>query len=128
MVSTSKKPNILLILVDDMGYGDFSRFNNGLSDTPRLDALIEEAVCFRGGMHDYYRWKLEYNDTIKLADGRYLTDLWADEAEAFISRHRTEPFFLHLTFNAPHTPLQTPEQDVRPFVFTSAIGSRRSLP
>jgi hypothetical protein len=28
------QPNIVLILVDDMGYGDFSAINGGLSQTP----------------------------------------------------------------------------------------------
>jgi arylsulfatase A-like enzyme len=39
------RPNILFILADDMGYGDFGRFNSGLSQTPVLDALADEGVC-----------------------------------------------------------------------------------
>jgi arylsulfatase A len=45
MATTSDRPNVVFILVDDMGYGDFSAFNEGLSSTPALDALIEESVC-----------------------------------------------------------------------------------
>ena len=41
----AQQPNIIFILVDDMGYGDMSRFNGGLSQTPVLDALAEEGVC-----------------------------------------------------------------------------------
>ena len=40
-----RPPNIVLILADDMGYGDFSAFNGGLSSTPVLDRLIGESVC-----------------------------------------------------------------------------------
>ncbi len=40
----STRPNILLILADDMGYGDFGCFNEGRSQTPTLDALIAEGV------------------------------------------------------------------------------------
>ena len=40
------KPNVVFILVDDMGYGDFSAFNGGLSQTPVLDDLMGESVCF----------------------------------------------------------------------------------
>lgn len=40
-----KRPNIIFILADDMGYGDFACFNYGLSHTPHLDALIRESVC-----------------------------------------------------------------------------------
>ncbi len=39
------KPNIILILADDMGYGDMSLFNGGLSRTPTLDALATEGTC-----------------------------------------------------------------------------------
>ena len=39
------RPNVVFILVDDMGYGDFSAFNGGLSRTPTLDALMQESVC-----------------------------------------------------------------------------------
>jgi arylsulfatase A-like enzyme len=38
----SHQPNVVLILVDDMGYGDFSAFNGGLSSTPALDGLLRE--------------------------------------------------------------------------------------
>lgn len=207
------RPNIVLILADDMGYGDFSRFNGGLSQTPTLDALIDEsvcltqhytaspvcnpsraalltgryphrtgsidtlewrglerlalrettlaevfqragyatglvgkwhlgafdsryhpnargfdeAVCFRGGMHDYYNWRLEYNEQVVRADGRYLTDLFTEEAVQFITRHQKDPFFLHLAYNAPHTPLQVPEESIRPFQDTSITQAVRTL-
>ena len=38
------KPNIILIIADDMGYGDFGIFNNQVSCTPHLDALVEEGI------------------------------------------------------------------------------------
>ncbi len=41
-----KKPNIILIIADDMGYGDFGIFNDQLSCTPHLDALVAEGICF----------------------------------------------------------------------------------
>jgi len=39
------RPNIVLILADDLGYGDLGCFNGGLSQTPALDALAREGVC-----------------------------------------------------------------------------------
>jgi arylsulfatase A len=197
----SQRPNIVAILVDDMGYGDFGVFGDGSSQTPTLDRLVSESVClsqhysascvcaparaafltgryphrtgaidtlegrgldrlalkevtmadllksagyvtgligkwhlgafdpryhpnargfdefvgFRGGWQDYYDWRLDYNGAYHRSDGRYLTDLFTDEAVQFITRHKREPFFLHLTYNAPHFPLQAPEEDIAPF-------------
>ena len=36
----------------------------------------------------------------------YTTDLLTQYAVDFIVRHKTEPFFLYLAHEAPHTPLQ----------------------
>lgn len=43
--ANARHPNVLFILADDMGYGDFGRFNGGLSQTPVLDALSREGMC-----------------------------------------------------------------------------------
>ena len=196
-----QRPNIVVILADDMGYGDLGAFGNDAVQTPNLDGLTGESVCltqhysgsavcaparaalmtgryphrtgaidtlegrgldrlglgevtlanvlkdqgyatgcvgkwhlgaldaqyhpnargfdefvgFRGGWSDYYQWRLDYNGTFHKADGRYLTDVFTEEAVGFINRHRTEPFFLHLTYNAPHFPLQVPDEDAEPF-------------
>ncbi len=40
-----KPPNVVFILGDDLGYGDFSAFNAGVSKTPVLDELISIGVC-----------------------------------------------------------------------------------
>ena len=39
------RPNILLIIADDMGYGDFGIFNDRVSPTPHLDALVDAGQC-----------------------------------------------------------------------------------
>ncbi len=41
------RPNILLIVSDDQGYGDFSCHGNPVLKTPHLDRLHNEAVRFR---------------------------------------------------------------------------------
>jgi arylsulfatase A-like enzyme len=40
----------------------------------------------------------------------YLTDVWNREADAFIRRHRNDPFFLYLAYNAPHNPVQASDK------------------
>ena len=202
-VARRRRPNIVQIVADDMGYGDFGCFSEGRTVTPAIDQLVseglcltqhytaspvcnpsratlltgryphrtgsidtlewrglerlalrettladvlrgagyvtglvgkwhlgafdpryhpmsrgfDEAVCFRGGMHDYYQWRLEFGRDVRRADGRYLTDVWTDEASAFLDRHAgaDRPFYLQVTFNAPHTPLQCPQEEVAPF-------------
>jgi arylsulfatase A-like enzyme len=37
----------------------------------------------------------------------HLTEAFSREAVSFIDRHKGHPFFLYLTYNAPHTPYQT---------------------
>ncbi|MEM7386601.1 MAG: sulfatase [Verrucomicrobiota bacterium] len=41
-----RKPNILLIFVDDMGWGDPGCYGNDFIDTPRIDRLAAEGVRF----------------------------------------------------------------------------------
>jgi arylsulfatase A len=198
------RPNIVFIIADDMGYGDFAVFNGGITQTPTLDRLVEEGVCltqhysaspvcaparaalltgryphrtgaidtldargldrmalrertvadlfrsegyvtgmvgkwhngafdprhhpnargfdefagFRGGWQDYYQWHMDRNGTLHKSDGRYLTDVLTDEAVGFVSRHAGKPFLLMLTYNAPHFPLQAPQEDCKPFAET----------
>ena len=40
------KPNIVIILVDDMGYGDIGPFGATLQKTPRLDRMAQEGIKF----------------------------------------------------------------------------------
>lgn len=197
----SRRPNVILIVADDMGYGDFGCFSDGVVRTPTLDRLVGEGTCFRqhysaspicaparaalltgryphrtgavtqheihgldrialrevtiadafqaagyatslvgkwhngtfdrrfepnargfdeftgfcGGWSDYYRYHLRRNESIARADGRYLTDLLAEEAVAFIERNRQDPFFLYLPFSAPHSPFQARPEWVHPY-------------
>lgn len=197
-----KQPNIVLIVADDMGYGDFGVFNDGSARTPCLDALVEDGVCltqhyagspacspsraalltgryphrtgaltpmevrgmdrialdevtlgdtfahagyatgligkwhngalddryhpnargfaefvgFRGGWMDYFDWWIERNGQREVADGRYLTDVFTAEAVDFVQRHRDEPFLLCVMYNAPHSPLQAPDDVVAPYL------------
>jgi arylsulfatase A-like enzyme len=207
------RPNIVLIVADDMGYGDFGCWNGGLSQTPALDALaaggvtlsqhysaspvcaparaslltgryphrtgaidtlemrgldrlalrehtiadllrragyatgmvgkwhngaldaryhpmrrgFDEFAGFSGGWHPYFQWRLDRNGVEAKSDGRYLTDVFSDEAVGFIERHARAPFFLFLAYSAPHFPFEAPEEDVRPFAatgrFTRAVST-----
>ncbi|MCC7147445.1 MAG: sulfatase-like hydrolase/transferase [Phycisphaeraceae bacterium] len=206
----TRKPNILVIMADDLGYGDLGCYGNTQIPTPHLDALaagglrftdgyVTAPVCspsragfltgryqqrcgheFNGGatpgatMQTYGlpvsertladelqaagyvtgivgKWHLGMADRFhplrrgftecycfleawfsylnpqddpriiyrNLAPAQktsaYLTDTFAREAQAFLHRHREEPFFLYLPFNAPHTPLQASDKYLQRF-------------
>lgn len=58
------------------------------------------------------------------SDGTYLTDVLTDEAIQFVQRHRQNPFFLCLMYNAPHSPLQAPQNLVQ---FNHDLGLRPAV-
>jgi len=41
-----QKPNIILVFIDDMGWSDFSCFGNTDAQTPNIDKLASEGICF----------------------------------------------------------------------------------
>ncbi|MFY0652701.1 MAG: sulfatase-like hydrolase/transferase [Cyclobacteriaceae bacterium] len=41
-----KKPNIILVFIDDMGWSDFSCFGNTDAQTPNIDKLASEGISF----------------------------------------------------------------------------------
>ncbi len=57
------------------------------------------------GKHDVYRGTVGQPFTEHHATGTYSSDLFADAAIDFITRHQTkQPWFCYLPFNAPHSP------------------------
>lgn len=78
-----------------------------------------ETFGFLGGGHRYLGWKpgaAEYNLPIlrnnqPVEVTNHLTLAFGDEGAAFVRRHKDQPWFLYLAFNAPHMPLEpTPER------------------
>ena len=55
---------------------------------------------------------------------QYLTDLWAEHAAGFVTKLAKEkkPFFLYTAFNAPHWPIQAPENLVQKYSHRYAGG------
>ena len=208
----AEQPNILLILVDDMGYGDVGF--NGCKDipTPHIDSIAANGIRFTEGyvtapqcgpsragllagisqsrfgcganktideegipseirmFGDYMRdagyrtglvgkWHQgtmpgsrplergfdefyghligstfffppEGSDTIPgLFDGTerikvtdYLTFVFGDKAIEFIQKESDKPFFLYLSFNAPHAPLKAPDEYLKRFEHLAVEG------
>ena len=78
---------------------------------------------FLGGEHNYFQVDGAHSGTsqaiisyLPLNENRsatgfdgYLTDALTDHAIEFVHENRGDPFFLYLAYNAPHTPLQAPD-------------------
>ena len=46
---TARRPNVVVILADDMGYGDPSAYGNDLVQTPNIDSIGRDGVTFTAG-------------------------------------------------------------------------------
>lgn len=44
-VRTSSRPNVVIVITDDQGYGDLGSTGNPIIQTPMLDTLANESVC-----------------------------------------------------------------------------------
>lgn len=80
-----------------------------------LNFGFDEFFGFQHGAHSYTDPELGTANPIRRGkdefdEKEYLTDAFGREACAFIERHKKEPFFLYLAFNAVHHPLETPER------------------
>jgi len=195
-----QRPNVVVIIADDAGYGDVGHHGNPVLRTPHLDRLAAESaeltnfyvcpVCaptraglltgrynYRTGVVDTFigrammhadevtlaevlaaagyrtgifgKWHLgdnyplrpgdqgfheslvhkgggigqasdlpggtSYFDAVLLENGRarqthgYCSDVYTDAAIGFVERNAARPFFVYLAFNAPHDPLEVPD-------------------
>ena len=43
---TTEKPNVIFVLLDDMGYGDLSCYGQKAFTTPAIDRMAEEGIRF----------------------------------------------------------------------------------
>jgi arylsulfatase A-like enzyme len=59
-----------------------------------------------------------------VSEKEYLTEAFTREAVSFIERHRQEPFFLYVAYNAPHTPLQVTSKYYDRFADVKDEGQR----
>ncbi|MCF7955737.1 MAG: sulfatase [Phycisphaerae bacterium] len=97
-----------------------------LGEKPHFNPLkrgFDEFWGFLGGAHDYFSASPDGNNMLspiqcnyKTAQPiTYITDDIGNECVDFIKRHKNEPFFLFASFNAPHSPMQAKEEDLKLF-------------
>ena len=70
---------------------------------------VGDFTTFFQGDQSYFDPVLWHNNEQQKYPG-YCSDIFANEAIKFIEKNKDQPFFTYLSFNAPHTPLQVPEE------------------
>ncbi|MDO8589072.1 MAG: sulfatase-like hydrolase/transferase [Armatimonadota bacterium] len=87
-----------------------------------LDRGFDEFFGFLLGGHPYLQPGGPDNPILRGAkpveEKEYLTDAFAREAKAFIEKHKKETFFLYLTPNAVHSPMQATKEYLSRFPTT----------
>jgi arylsulfatase A-like enzyme len=109
-------------MLKDAGYATGMFGKSHLGYTEQFNPIhrgFDEFFGFLGGAHSYvYGSRDAANPILRgtepVDEKEYLTFAFAREAASFINRHREEPFFVYLPFNAVHMPQDTlPDYDAR---------------
>lgn len=124
---TPKVPTLATALKKE-GYttGVCGKWHLGLKQECRPNANgFDEFSGFLAGCLDYYSHIFYYgmadggsnpthdlweNEDEIYANGEYLTERITRKSVDFIQRHKDEPFFLFVSYNAPHYPMHAPQK------------------
>jgi len=75
---------------------------------------FDEFFGFLGGAHSYLRNNNPSDPIVRgtepVKDITYTTDMFGDEAVAFVERNKARQWFLYLAFNADHGPMEASEK------------------
>ncbi|CAN5170448.1 arylsulfatase [soil metagenome] len=113
-------------MLKNAGYtnGIFGKWHLGdnYPSRPMDQGFDESVIHLAGGMGQpgdittYFKKDSSYFDPVLWKNGKqesytgYCSDIFTEQAINFIVENAENPFFCYLSFNAPHTPLQVPEQ------------------
>lgn len=76
---------------------------------------FDEFFGFLGGAHSYFDAGGILRGTEQVKELDYTTDAFGREACAFIAKHKGQPWFLYLAFNAVHTPMHATDDRLAKF-------------
>lgn len=112
-------------LFRDAGYrtGIFGKWHLGDNYPMRpMDQGFEKAVWHKGGgigqtpvRPNSYFDSLLWREGEEFQAKGYCTDVFFDEALAFIEEHQSAPFFIYIPTNAPHDPLEISDEYADPY-------------
>jgi len=85
----------------------FGHLGGGHSYFPE-NLTIEDSYSINSERESYRTYIMRNHEAVKTTG--YLTDEFSDEALRFVETYKEEPFFLFLSYNAPHGPLEATEK------------------
>ena len=111
----------------DYTTGIFGKWHLGdnYPSRPNDQGFDESVIHLSGGMGQvgdittFFQGDSSYFDPVLWHNGKqqayqgYCSDIFANQAVSFIEENYESPFFCYLSFNAPHTPLQVPDEYYR---------------
>ncbi len=123
IMASSEKTIAEMLKQVDYKTGVFGKWHLGdnYPGRPIDQGFDESLVHLSGGMGQvgdittYFRGDSSYFDPVLWHNGHkrnypgYCSDIFTDNAIKFIENNQDTPFFCYLSFNAPHTPLQVPD-------------------
>ncbi|MCH7673221.1 MAG: sulfatase-like hydrolase/transferase, partial [Proteobacteria bacterium] len=127
MAQASQRPNFIVVMADDLGYGDLGIYGSTLIDTPNIDLMALQGIrlnsfyssanvctAARGGLlTGRYPIRLDLvSDVARPSNEIHLAEdeITLAEALRFIEDNRDNPFFLYLPHSFPHVPLFVSDQ------------------
>ncbi|MBI1354071.1 MAG: sulfatase-like hydrolase/transferase [Acidobacteria bacterium] len=89
----------------------FGKWHNGTQSPYRPnDRGFDEYYGFTSGhWGEYFSPLLEHNATLTKGEGFIIDDL-TNHALSFMEEHKSEPFFVYLPYNTPHSPMDVPDE------------------
>lgn len=81
-----------------------------------MDHGFDHFFGFLNGFTDHFAgsntYRLDRKPFTRFGPDYYSSDAFADRAISFIKKPSKDPFFVYLSFQAPHNPLQAPKADI----------------
>ena len=99
--------------------GALGKWHLGLTEEYHaMNRGFDEFYGFMGrGAHPYFDHSDMdhpiYRGLKPIKEEGYLTTRITEEAVSFINRHKEEPFFLYVAYNAVHSPPEAPDEDIK---------------
>lgn len=90
--------------------GKWHLSGNNASFNPESFGINYYAGLIRGAVDDYYNWQLTEDGATRLQT-KYATEVFTDLAIDWV-KEQSKPWFLWLSYNAPHTPFHVPPSNM----------------